>query len=137
MDEFHSCSNDSKKTWKTLQSFSSSPKTSHIDLNVNGVTVSNPREVANTFNEHFTTVNAIPRANTGQANHNNYTDKKFKFEAITEADVANALNTVVIHKAPGLDDIHPRLLRESIPFITQPLTYLFNMSIETGKMEAN
>ena len=32
----------------------------------------------------------------------------------------------------GLDNMHPRLLKEAAPFISKPLAHLFNASVTTG-----
>ena len=47
--------------------------------------------------------------------------------------VTSNSSRIVVDKAPGLDDIHPRLLKEGAPFITAPLTHVFNVSLRTGR----
>ena len=109
-------------------------KNSAIELSIDGTVISDPVNVANALNEHFTA--AV--INTDAAVHSPtnlpvLTKSKFVFSKVTEDEVAKELNSLVADKAPGLDGIHPRLLREGAPFITPPLTHMFNVSLLTGR----
>ena len=81
-------------------------------------------------NEHFTA--AV--INTDAAVHPPInlpvlTKSKLVFSKLTEDEVAKELSSLVDDKAPGLDDIHPCLLKEGAPFITAPLTHIFQCVI--------
>ena len=60
------------------------------------------------------------------------TRSKFHFEKITEEFVSKELLNLSVNMSSGLDDMHPRLLKEAASFISKPLTHMFNASITTG-----
>ena len=47
-----------------------------------------------------------------------------------------ALQQLNSHKSPGPDDLHPLVLKELASAIAAPLTRLFNMSLEQGKLSS-
>ena len=49
---------DSRKTWQTINELTSrqSGKTAVTSLKVNGVSITNPTELSNEFNNHFATI---------------------------------------------------------------------------------
>ena len=49
---------DSRKTWQTINELASSKsgKTAVTSLKVNGVSITNPNELSNEFNNHFATI---------------------------------------------------------------------------------
>ena len=54
----HCDGGDSRKTWKTNNELTSrkSGKTAVTSLKVNGVSITNPTELSNEFNNHFATI---------------------------------------------------------------------------------
>ena len=134
LNKFDTHAGDSKMTWTILNELTPRAKNSSIELNIDGTVISDPLNVANALNEHFTA--AV--INTDAAVHSPInlpilTKSKFVFSKVTEDEVAKELSRIVVDKAPGLDDIHPRLLKEGAPFITAPLTHMFNVSLRTGR----
>ena len=133
-NQFQAHSGDSKMTWKILNEFAPCTKSSQIELNIDGKHFSDPLEVAEAFNEHFTT----PVINTdGPVNSPStpsmLSNSKFAFSTITKEVVADELSNLATDKAPGIDDIHPRLLKEGASFIAAPLTHMFNVSLQTAR----
>ncbi len=45
--------------------------------------------------------------------------------------VESALASLNINKGAGPDGLHPRILNAIAPFISAPLAYLFNLTLET------
>ena len=54
------------------------------------------------------------------------------FEHINQAQVERTLLDVNVHKSCGHDKLLPRLVKESVPVITKPITNILNTSIEQG-----
>ncbi len=48
--------------------------------------------------------------------------------------VQRALVSLNTHKGAGPDDMHPAILRALAPFVAQPLTDLFNLSLRTASI---
>ena len=57
-NSFNQYTGDSRKTWQTINKLSSrkSVKTAVTSLKVNGVSITNPTELSNEFNNHFATI---------------------------------------------------------------------------------
>ena len=57
-NSFKQYTSDSKKTWQTINELTSckSGKTAVTSLKVNGVSITNPTELSNEFNNHFSTI---------------------------------------------------------------------------------
>lgn len=53
---------------------------------------------------------------------------------ITPEAVADKLKKLDVNKTPGLDGIHPRLLRECVEVLAGPLAILLQMSIDSGEV---
>ena len=60
------------------------------------------------------------------------TNSEFKFEQVQEQTILDHLRKLDVKKATGLDDIPPRLLRDSAHVIAMPLTRIINMSLDQG-----
>ncbi|CAB3982840.1 Hypothetical predicted protein [Paramuricea clavata] len=56
----------------------------------------------------------------------------FKFEEVKEQFILNNLHKIDVKKAAGLDNIPPRLLKDSANVIARPLTKIINVSLEQG-----
>ena len=57
-NSFKQYTSDSRKTWQTINELTSpkSGKTAVTSLKVNGVSITNPTELQNEFNNHFSTI---------------------------------------------------------------------------------
>ena len=53
---------------------------------------------------------------------------------ITEETVLKALKNLSPNKSPGIDGIHPRILKEMADELAYPITEIFRKSIESGKL---
>jgi len=132
--------NDMKKIWSIISELlnrkshdSLPPVFRNGDLNVNG-----EENIARGFNTFFSNVGAnlarqIPPSNKhyteymGPQNHTNFflypTDKN-EIEIIV-----NGFNS---NKSPGHDEISSRVLKSIIDLISEPLSYVFNLSLSNG-----
>ena len=137
---FNKHTSDSRKTWQTIKELTSrkSGKMSVTSLKVNGLTITNPLELSNEFNNHF--------ANTGpklaseidcdSSSYQRYlagTDKRFELQPTNPNKVFSLLNKLDKSKATGLDTISTRFVRECADLICVPICDIFNQSISQGK----
>ena len=119
--------NDSRRTWQTINELTSrkSNTPSIKELIVNGVSINKSTDLANAFNEHFSTVgpklaNQIPSAANGDKScleYLNITDQRFCFTPTNTSQVLLLLNKLSKSKATGLDYISARLIRECADLI--------------------
>ena len=61
-------------------------------------------------------------------------DSELNYLLITTDMVKNKLLKIKVNKSPGPDQIHPRVLHETTSSIIEPLTIIFNTSIQTKKL---
>ena len=50
-------------------------------------------------------------------------------EPVNREEITRLINKLPTHKAAGFDEINPRALKLSAPFIAGPLTHIFNLSL--------
>lgn len=107
---------------------------------MDGVSITNPTDLSDTFNEHFSTIgpklaNEIPSAansNNRCLDYLNFTDQRFHFDQINCNEVFSLLNKLSQSKSTGLDKISVRLIRECADLICIPICAIFNRSLITG-----
>ena len=63
----------------------------------------------------------------------NIHDKNFTLNKITQESVLNLLVKINPNKAVGIDNLGGRFLRDGAKILAQPITQLFNLSIEKSK----
>ena len=134
--------NDSRRIWQTISELTSrkSNTLSIKELIVNGVSVNKSTDLANAFNEHFSTVgpklaNQIPSAANGDKSclqYLNITDQRFCFTPTNSSQILLLLNKLSKSKATGLDYISARLIRECADLICISICKIFNCSWTTG-----
>ena len=134
--------NDSRRTWQTINELTSrkSNTPSIKELIVNGVSINKFTDLANAFNEHFSTVgpklaNQIPSVANGHKNcleYLNITDRRFCFTPTNSSQVLLLLNKLSKSKGTGLDKISARLIRECADLIYISISKIFNCSLTTG-----
>jgi hypothetical protein len=60
------------------------------------------------------------------------TNKRFKFGYVSKIFVEKELRSLKRHKATGLDDLPPNLLKDTSAVIAKPLCYIINLSLQGG-----
>ena len=136
--------NDSRRTWQTINELKSrkSNTPSTKELIVSGVSINKTTDLANAFNEHFSTIgpklaNEIPSAANGDKScleYHNITDQRFCFTPENSSQVFSQLNKSKLSKskATGLDKISAKLIRECADLICISICKIFNCSLTTG-----
>ena len=133
---------DSRRTWQTINELTSRKgnNPSIKELIVNDVSINKTTDLANAFNEHFSTIgpklaNEIPSAANGDnscLDYLNITDQRFCFTPTNSSHVFSLLNKLSKSKATGLDKISARLIRECADLICISICKIFNCSLTTG-----
>ena len=129
---------DGRRTWGTineaLKRKKSKAKAPQQLYTENGEKITDKTEISEHFNRYFTNIGQNLSSKFGP----NTNPKKYDFKpenvirsftSISSADVTKHLKNLDIRKSPGVDKIHPKLLREAAHVVTEPLTYIFNLSI--------
>ena len=60
------------------------------------------------------------------------TESQFTFKAVKESDILIELKNLKQEKASGLDNFSSGLLKNAALVLTKPLTFIINLSLETG-----
>jgi hypothetical protein len=109
--------------------------------------IQNQQTIANSFNNYFSTVaeklmetnhiDKISQIQNGETLHHilgnsrhSYPNIKFRYTSTKE--VETIIKSLKTKNAQGYDDISVKVLQLSAPFISSPLTYICNKSLETG-----
>lgn len=127
------CRKNPKVVWNYLKRKN---KTNMPNLKKNdGSTTKSDKEAADTLNEQYFSV--FTREMTG--NLPQMTPKLLKTEklqtfAVDEGEVLKILQNLQTNKSPGLDQIHPRVLKELAEILAHPLTLIFKQSVDSGEL---
>ena len=63
---------------------------------------------------------------------NQVTENQFTFNAVKESEILKELRNLKQRKESGLDNFTPGLLKDAALVLTNPLTFIINLSLETG-----
>ncbi|CAB4009864.1 Hypothetical predicted protein [Paramuricea clavata] len=144
-------SNDFKKIWSLINSLTgrNNKSSSITEISVNDNSITDSILIAEKFNEYFVNIGPSLASETSEEpeageepltqhttnsynNSNPTTDTIFHFHRIDEENVFLALMNLKINKSTGLDKIAANVLRLSADIIAPSLTYIFNLSLDTG-----
>ena len=140
---FNSNLKSSKMVWKGVAELINSKNiptnSSTISLNTNGTKLTDPSDVANAFNIHFTTVankirETIPNNpnNDLRTNLTNRVADSIYLRPVYNDEVVKIINHLK-PKSSGPFSIPTIILKTLLNEIAELLTKIFNLSIETGK----
>ena len=135
---FNANSADSKKTWKGINSLVSNKKTACVidKIFTNNVTIKDPTDISNAFNNHFTGIGPRLASNITSNNSINYDRiatpaNKFELYEISVRDIDRLVQKLSAKKSSGLDNIPVALLKASTPTTIESLTHIINLVIRT------
>lgn len=131
---------DPRETWRTINELTHRKQKNNTicEIQVDNTKYDDPKEISEVLNTHFSSLG--PRLSSQLPDSSNsfedYVQKvsncSFKLQIVNTNSVLDIIKNLSSHKATGLDEISCRLLKEAAPVITDPLTYIFNNSIENG-----
>ena len=111
--------------------------TNILELKVDNKIVSNPTDIAETINDHFTNVaqvlaQQIPVVDVNTESYLEPTNHLFFLQIPSVDIVSNILSKIDEKKATGLDMIPSKLLKMAASIVAPCLTSTFSKSIFTG-----
>ena len=133
--------NNIKNIWKGIKSpislktvASSIPTVVSLD---NGDTITNPYDIANTFNNYFASIAETTKNIKYSHKHfsgylSNESDSTIFLQRTDKEEIANIISSVIPSKASGPNSIPYRILFLLKNEISKQLTDLFNLSFTTG-----
>ena len=141
---FDTYKSDIKKTWLTINDTLSRNK-SKQDLpstfHYNGLTLTNPKEIANSFNVYFAGIgdklaSEIKTPTNDDAIFTSYlenpTMNRLQFRHIAEEDTMKAINNLENKNSSGHDGISNKLLKSIRYELCKPLTLIINQMLSSG-----
>ena len=130
---------DSMGTWSVINEILHRPKINKTSskFNVNGNVISNDKDVANHFNNHFISTGEMlaEGVSGGEVSYdyflNEYNESNFNFVPTNQQEIIEITNSLS-NTSPGLDDIPVKLIKAVINYIALPLCHIFNTSLGSG-----
>ena len=137
--------NSVKQLWHNLNVVCSTRKQSHNTVSkilIDNVDIVDKAEISNSFNDFFSTigeklVDELNRNNVETAyKFNDYCDKPMLQSMfclpVTKTELSTLISKLNAAKSPGPDNIGPKLVKEAVHLLTEPLMYIFNLSLSNG-----
>ena len=99
--------------------------------------VTNPKEIANAFNNYFVNVgkevqNEIGHEEKSALDYLTEIDDRFEFNEVSIQKVTDLLTKLPKGKGCGPDDISAEFIHEILPNIVAPIHHIVNLSLKTG-----
>ena len=108
-------------------------------IKLNGKVVSGAHNIANAFNEYFSTVGS--KLADSYPHNDNYckyltssSSNSIFLSPITEQELIQEISKLPLNKSPGIDQIPSKMIKSVAPYIIKPLVHIFNYSFTTGKV---
>ena len=136
---FNTFSNDMKKTWQTINDTLNRSKKSRKFPQLfklsNGTTISDPKIIAEAFNDYFINIGTVDEPMNDQ--YTRYLHNKphcnLIFHSITKDSVMQIIDGFKPKSSTGVDNISNKLLKSAKTFIVAPLTIIINQMFQVGK----
>ena len=132
-------SSNSKESWQAINELlNRKPKPTRVNQIIeDDKIITNNEDIANSFNQYFSSIGCklsynIRDDGTDPLSFVTPVANTFNFSPITTEEVIEALSQLNPKKAPGIDGISIRLLRDTIDVIAEPLANIFNLSLRTA-----
>ena len=131
--------NRSKEAWNILNSTKNNPtgnKIQKIELHENGQIVSDPKSVAESFNQYYLDVpkKICQKLDKVEFNLNNVPScpKSIYLKPTNETEVLKVIDNLKISNSAGTDGISNILIKETKLSIIKPLVFIINLVLSTG-----
>ena len=141
---FDTYKSDIKKTYLTINDTLSRNKNKRdlpSTFHYNGLTLTNPKEIANSFNVYFASIgdklaSEIKTPTNDEASFTSYlvnpTMNRLKFRHIAEEDTMKAIDNLENKNSSGHDGISNKLLKSIRYELCKPLTLIINQMLSSG-----
>jgi hypothetical protein len=140
-ERFESSKSDIKSIWNNINTLlnRTKNKVSFPTYFINGNTsVKSPEKIASCFNEYFINVgpnlaNNLPNSNINPLSLPNVDlANSFYFTPTTRQEILSVIDKLKPKTSKGYDDISSKLVKNSDKIISDPLTYIINISFQNG-----
>jgi hypothetical protein len=129
-----------KKTWDILNESLNRDvsKGSHIDkIKINDTVFTKPQDISDKFNDFFCDVprtirSSIPRTTAKPEDYLTETGLNFNFSPVDESEVLELGMSIESKTSLDINGLNSKVLKEVLPSISSPLSYIFNRSLLTG-----
>ena len=132
--------NNTKSLWDTVNNLIGKKKRKETDtFNINGHQTNDSLQIANDFNDYFTTVgsNLASNIDAGNCHFTDFIPPPCQNSLFLYSTHNHEMITIVKHlkssKSSGHDGISVYLLKQIINCIATPLSHIFNLSLSSGK----
>jgi exonuclease III len=139
---YRTSKNKTKTMWNFIKSESNMYNNKNeIQLNIEGKQVTNPMQLANIFNDYFTNATTMPQLG-------NYNDpmtaidnlltsctkspSQIHMAPVTGNEIKKIIKSLKMKSSCGYDEVPPKILKISLPYIISPLVHLCNRSLHSG-----
>lgn len=128
--------NDPRKFWKVINSLSMSkcPQTLPSYVLNDSVPVYDKKELMNCFNNHFVSSCFVYDSVGSFSDRPSADPPIYNFVPFSVLEVHKALKNIDPRKSLGPDMIDPYFLKTAADFVAEPLTFLFNLTVETNEI---
>ena len=125
--------------WKTINTLLNKQNSHSTDeFIVNDHKLSDPKQIANSFNTYFTNIGAnlaynIPNNNRNFSQYLPRINNKSLFLNPTNIhEILEIVRLLKSTKSSGYDELSINVIKQIIHYIASPLCYIFNLSLSTG-----
>ena len=138
-EKFESCKNNIKNTWRSINDILGKAKKSTIPTYFTDGTsqITDPDQIAERFNKFFSDVGPTLAAKINT--NTNFSDflsapfeKSIFFNPTSGKEILDIIGTFKNGKSPGNDNISPTVVKRIGPFISTPLSHIFNLALSSG-----
>lgn len=126
------------KLWKNINSLLGKSKNKlNLSLNMNGGTISNSKQICETFNEHFSSIGSklaekIPSTSDNPLRYITPTPESLFLQPASVNEIIILINSLETNKSPGPDSIPTKIIKNNALAFSRLLCDSFNSMIETG-----
>ena len=136
--------NRQKTTWNIVKNITNKGNsTNNIQpMNINTTVSSNPFTIANAFNSYFTSIaenfnfrNYLHKKNDPMSylkSNFNQSTPPIRFTCTSTYEINKIIHSLECTDSYGYDEVSTRILRNCAPYITSPLTHIFNKGLSMG-----
>ena len=137
--KFKECKSDMKNTWKNLNFVLGRQSNKNEFPNyfsVNGNKISNPKNIANEFNNYFVNIGPQLAAQISSSHANSLPPmnlvNSFYMEPTTPQEIKSIIQLMKPKTSCGYDGISPKFLKEFSEEVLLPLSHIANLSFQMG-----
>ncbi|KAJ8733168.1 hypothetical protein PYW08_001466 [Mythimna loreyi] len=126
--------NKNKATWKVINDIKGKyPNEGVAQLIINDVTINNPQDIANSFNDFFLDINknntSVPHESSNRLTYNS---NSIFMRPTTPDDINKIIISLKNKNSAGYDNVTTNIVKDVAHIISEPLSFIINLCIEEG-----